>query len=110
MSIEIRDRHEATALMALDRYRNETRFRAYVQSIVARVMKDHGPVDPEKADRDAHDIALTVGAMMVETMFQEDGELANLRLERDALRELLEKQVGLSLAPPMLLQPRTNRA
>lgn len=95
MDDEIFKRREKTAS---ERYREDARFNAIVQSIVSRVMKERGPVDPERADRDAYEIAIRVAAMVLETIFQEDAEL-------NAQRELAERykkiaEDALMFAPP----------
>lgn len=89
------------------RYMRDVHFRHHVQAITARVMQDHGPVDPEKADRDAYEIALRVATTMLETMYAEDGRLAQLRRETDDLRRLIEKQVSWSMLPMFMQREQT---
>lgn len=87
---------------ALLRYRTEARFRATVQSVVAQAMQKHGRVDPHRADHEAHDIATEVGAILLQTIYDEDAELNGLAHERDHFRAIAE-QVLLASPHPLRL-------
>lgn len=95
----------ATEALAFDRYKNDIRFRQMAQAMVYNAMYEHGPVDPEKAERDAHDIALTACVNMLELVYQEDAELGRLRMERDRYRKAVETYVVSTPLPMFLRQP-----
>lgn len=99
---------DATAIMQTEiaarrRYQSDLRFRGVAQSIVARVMQAHGPVDPERADLEASNIALDVCVMLLETVFREDAELGAMRAERDHFKVLAEQALRRSPMPPIML-------
>lgn len=83
-------------------YREDPRFRAMAQSTVSLVMGEHGPVDPGRADREAHDIALTVAITMLARVYWEDAEIADLRRERDMYKQAAEKFINVSPLPAFL--------
>ncbi len=87
-------------------YQKDRRFRAIAQSVAMDVMADHGPVDPDDADRDAHDIALTVAVRMLQRIFEEDAELMAMRMERDRYREIAEN--ALLVSPPSIILRDTD--
>ena len=97
------ERAEHIKSLAIDRYRNDARFRALAMSTVSRAMHDHGRVDPYKADRDACDIATTACVVLLETIFQEDAELNAMRRERDEYKKIAERALALSPIPPIFL-------
>jgi hypothetical protein len=83
---------------AIDSYENEARFRAVAQSIVARVMQDHGRVDPERADEDAYRIAVNVAALLLQRVYEDVPELAAMRVKRDHYKKIAEN--ALLTRPP----------
>lgn len=90
---------------AIRRFRNEARFKAVCHSVVARAMQHHGRIDPQRADLDASDVALTAVALLYETFLQDDQELRALREERDHYRRAYEACVPLSSSPQFLRLP-----
>lgn len=94
-----------TATAAIERYSTDRRFRAVAQSIVSRVMIEHGRVDSERADRDASDIAIKVAVPLLETVFEEDAELNAMRHERDTYRKLAEDALRIAPMPSFLVKP-----
>jgi hypothetical protein len=75
------------------RYQQLPLYRNLLIHLVARVMQEYGPIDPDKPERAAHDIAMDVGAIMLETLHEEEGYLAAYRAEADALRKALENHL-----------------
>ena len=90
---------------AIDSYQNEARFRALAQSIVARVTSEHGPVDPERADAEAHEIAVKVAVLMLQQIYDEDAELNALRVERDAYKNAALKYAEMAPLRPFVADP-----
>jgi hypothetical protein len=75
-------------LRAVDSYQNDARFRALAQSAVARAMHEHGIIDPDYADREAHDIALKATVNVLQAIYEDDAELRALRERVKALEQL----------------------
>ena len=101
------DRETASAQMlsAVESYRKDARFHAIALSCVAAALRDHGRVDPERADRAAHDIALAAVVLLLQRVYTEDAELAAMRIERDyykklAMEGLLSRPIGMSFPAP----------
>lgn len=87
-----------------ERYRRDARFHALATSIVARVMNDHGRVDPERADQEAADIATRVAALVLETVFTEDAELNVQREIAERYCKLAEDALACSpILPPIFI-------
>ena len=82
-------------------YHRDIRFRAIVQSIVAREMNAHGPIDPDRAALAAHDIATAVAATLLQTIYEEDAELREQKAIADRYRQLAEGALLVSSAPPI---------
>lgn len=78
-------------------------FNVYVRQVVAFAMQKHGPVDPERPERDAYEIAMEVAALLLQTVYEEDAEVKNLVAERDRYRKLAED--ALLLRPPSMFIP-----
>ena len=87
---------------AMEIWQRDRRLHAIVLSSVASAMQEHGPVDPERADRDAHDIALKAALLAVTRIVEEDAELKHARMERDAFRKLAEETISLSPMRPIV--------
>ncbi len=88
-------------IRAFESYRRDARFNALVQSTVARVMQSRRPINPEKADADAHDVGLEVAALLLQTIYEEDAELNQLKAQVEIYRDAYEKV--------MLLSPASTR-
>jgi translation elongation factor EF-Ts len=97
---EIFDRRRETAI---ERYQRDNRFRTTVVSLVNYAMNKHGPIDPHKPERAAHDIAMDVATILLQTLYEEDGECARLRVEADAYKKIAEESIGLRPMAPMIL-------
>ena len=80
-----------TVKRAMDAYQNEARFRAMAQSCVALAMKECGPVDPERAEADAYDIAVLATMTLLQRIYDEDAELRNLRAHNAHLEKLVKE-------------------
>ena len=85
------DMQTAFRRRAIEAYRNDPRFHARVSAIVDRVLHDHGPVDPERADREARDIAVDVAAQVLQASYEGDAEIASLKHERDADKKFSDR-------------------
>jgi hypothetical protein len=73
---------------SFERLQKDVRMRAIAQQAVAWAMDEHGPINPEKAQREAHDIASLAAHFLVSRIFIEDAELRELKAENERLREL----------------------
>lgn len=96
---------ETATAQAIKSFENDARFRAIAYSVVARAMADHGPVDPERADADAHDIALKVAVLIQQQILDGDAELVATRAERDAYKKLALEINTLSVRLPSIAIP-----
>lgn len=88
---------EGTAMRASMAYRSEQRFHALAQSVVARAIHAHGPIDPEHADEDAYRIALDATVILLQTIYEGDAEIMALRGQLEAYKKYAE--ASLSLTP-----------
>lgn len=93
------ERMDALKERAIDAYRKDRRFHATAQSIVAHVMREHGRVDPERADREASDIALDACALLLKTIYENDEEISRLVQERDIYKGFAEQSAGITPMP-----------
>ena len=82
--------------------RNEPRFRALVDSCVAMARQEYGRVDPDHADRAAYEHATFAAAMLLARVYDEDGELAAMKAQRDHFREIA-LQANLLRSPPLVI-------
>ena len=96
--------NEALTKTAMQLWERDNRFRMIVQSSVVAAMDKHGRVDPERADREAHDIALEAGILIATQILEGDAELKAARMERDHYKALAERAIRLSPSPPMILK------
>jgi hypothetical protein len=87
-----------------DRIAKDARMRALAQSCVALAMQEYGPVDPERADRDAHDIASLAAHLLVSRIYTEDSELRGLKEENERLRQMAFETARTT--PPKLVVTR----
>lgn len=95
---------EAKLKEAMLRMHQDPCWRAVIMSCVACAMNDRGPVDPERADRDAHDIAIEAVTRALAMLIEGDSALKTLQAERDHYRDMAIHMAH--LAPP----PRFIRA
>lgn len=84
--------------------RDDRRFRALVDSCVSMARQEYGPVDPEHADRAAHEYAMFAAAMLLARVYDEDGELAAMRAERDRYRDMTLNTALLRPSPIAMLK------
>ncbi len=96
--------NEALNLTAMRLWERDNRFRMIVQSSVVAAMSKHGPVDPDRADREAHAIALEAGILIATQILEGDAELKVARMERDHYKALAERALRLSPSPMMILK------
>jgi hypothetical protein len=88
---------------AAKEYRTDPRFRMMVDSCISLARQDHGLIDPEKAERDAHEVATLATALLLARIYHEDAEIRALRAERDQYRKIAEEALLCSPAPSILL-------
>lgn len=72
---------------AVEMGNREHRFRMLCMSAVHRAMSEHGRIDPERADQEAHDVAMAATMLLLKQIYESDAELAALRIERDHYRD-----------------------
>lgn len=89
---------------AAHQFRNDARFRALVDSTVHEAFTEHGRIDPERAERDAHEIATWAAALLLARIYEQDAELRATREERDNYRALAENAFA-STPSPMVWNP-----
>lgn len=104
------DALEALRKRSVSAYRASMRFHAMTQAIVARVLQDHGPIDPERAEREACDIATATAAMVLQMVYEDDAELRNQKAEAERYRQLAEDAIVTHNKPPffILKDPATS--
>lgn len=98
-AMEVRD------LQSIQSYRSEQRFAAQVQQIVAYALNRHGPINPDRAERDAYDIAMTATAMLLRTILEDDAELRAMKQQVNAYRKMAERSIALSPVPLVIFNP-----
>jgi hypothetical protein len=86
-----------------ERTEKDARMRMLAQACVAFAMQERGPVDPERADRDAHDIASLAAHLLVSRIYVEDTELRQLKEENERLRDQIFEAARTT--PPKLVLP-----
>lgn len=97
-----------TEQRAIDAYNKEARFRMMVQSVVAFAMNERGPVDPDRADADAHDIATLAAVTLLQRIYDEDAELSALRQHNAVLTKMVE-ELSIFSPPKVLLAPNFGK-
>lgn len=85
-------------------FRSDPRFRALVDSTVAEAFNEHGRIDPDRPERDAHSIATWASALLLARIYEQDAELKAMRAERDGFRTLAENAFN-SLPRPLTWTP-----
>lgn len=100
---QIEERIKRVRADMADGMRNDPRFRALVDSCVAMARDEYGRVDPDDADRAAYEQATFAAAMLLARVYDEDGEMAMLRAERDAYRDKVLQFTNL-YANPVVVQ------
>lgn len=84
----IRDFTASELRKAMEVYEKNARARALAMSCVAYAMQEYGPIDPERAERAAHDIASLAANLLVSRLYLEDSELRELKEENERLKKL----------------------
>ena len=85
-------------------FHSDARFRMLAQMAVARTMDanaaflDSAEIEP----RDVHEIAMSVAARLLQSVYEDDAEINRLRAERDHYRAMVEKLSVLTPLPPMV--------
>lgn len=96
--------NDALRPLALDRYMNEARFRAIVQSVAGYVCAQRMPLCRDHPEEAAHELALEVASLLFERHIQGDAELLALRAERDAYKRMAETALINSPLPPAFIR------
>lgn len=86
---------------AIELYQKEQRFRMLVLSAVGRAMQDYGEIDPDRNRQAAAEIAAHACAMLLETIYREDAEIAALREQLDQMTKVAQN--ALRLVPPRII-------
>lgn len=73
---------------AMELHEKDARARVLAMSCVAYAMQEYGPIDPERAERAAHDIASLAANLLCSRFYLEDVELRELKEENERLKEL----------------------
>jgi hypothetical protein len=68
----------------------EHRLRMIAMSAVAQAHEHVPEIDPERCERDAHDLALYAAYIAIERIMNGDTELTAMRIERDHYKALAE--------------------
>lgn len=84
------DQIEGLRRRALSQWQVDQMFHRTVRQAVALAMQKYGPIDPEDADRAAHDIATDVAAIVLKAVYEDDGLVKQLAAERDSYRKLAQ--------------------
>jgi hypothetical protein len=84
-------------------WERDARFHALALSAVAKALRKHGPIDPERAEREAHDIAIDAVVNVLASVYTDDAEISALRMERDAYKEQALKFATLGPLPPIII-------
>ncbi len=84
---------EETMRDAAKTFEREARVRMIVKSAVAEARHGFGPIDPERAERDATELAMRAAAVTAHRIYNEDAELRALRYERDHYKAIAEQTV-----------------
>ena len=85
--------------IAHDAYHKDARRRAICQQAAARVSRNFDLRDLEPDRRDIDDAALEGAILAMEWLYQQDGELMQLRAENERLREMVTLQTMLTTKP-----------
>jgi hypothetical protein len=97
MAITVNDVGRAQKL-----FEKDARARALAMSCVAYAMKEYGPIDPERADHAAHDIASFAVNLLISRVYLEDTELREQKELADRYKELALKTAASSYPPRMV--------
>lgn len=88
---------------AVKAYRSDPRFRAFCQSAVSAAMQDHGRIDPNKIERDAHDIALVAAVLVFVRIYHRDAEIKALKAEVDMYKSAYANMINIRPLNQMVL-------
>lgn len=95
---------------AAEMYELDPRFRALTQSCVAMARGEQGPVDHERPEQDAYEIAVRACMLLLARVYTEDAELVAIRAERDHYRRLAEKSLMLRPMPQIILKEQASQS
>jgi hypothetical protein len=90
------------ARRAQELFEKDARARALAMSCVAYAMKEYGPIDPDHADRAAHDIASFAANLLISRLYIEDNELREQKELAERYKELAFKTAASSYPPRMV--------
>ena len=96
---------QQTATQAMrDQWERDARFRMRVNAAVARAMQEfqQGRRSDEIRERDLHHVAALAAATVLKSAFDEDSEIAMLRVEVEHYKRLAERATALQPAPQFL--------
>jgi len=90
---------------AIDAHRRDMRFRVMVQHIVHEAMQRRGIFNADELTYRPGDIARMfedVAAQVLQMVYEEDAEIAQLKRERDQLMKIAEESVALRPMAPII--------
>jgi len=99
---------ESRSIRAVAEYQRNIGFRNRVEAVVAKAMQDHGPVNPDKADRDAYRIAVDVAANLLQMIYEEDAEISRLKQEAERYRKVAERSLQFASIPPFMVAAKSQ--
>lgn len=106
---EVQRTAEAVMTNATELYRKDVRIRAMIDSAVHAARGEFGRyIDPERADKEALDLALRACAILASRIYTEDAEINSLRWERDRYKQLAEQSLRLAPSPPLVFVNETG--
>jgi hypothetical protein len=94
---------ETATQQALDEYHRDMRFRAIVLSAVREARDKWGPIDPERAERDACELAELACVLALKRAFDNDAELTAARTERNQYRALALRGLEIAQSRPIVI-------
>lgn len=105
------DTNPAITMRAVDAYRNQARFQMVCQSILARVLNENKDrlrsleENPHDVCETVHDIALSVAALVLQTVYENDAELRYWKEIAEKLVDLHHEVAMLSSSPMFIPLP-----
>lgn len=89
---------------AREKWEKDVRFRALAEMAVVRAIRDHGPIDRERPERDSHRIALQACVLALSQAFDNDAELTEARSMVEKLRGMVLDVANLTPRPVLIIR------
>jgi hypothetical protein len=99
------DDQETAIKAARAMYRYNARARQIIDMCVVRGLRDRGEGNPYGNDFDRHaaDVATEAVALLLQYIYEDDGEISRLKTECDLLRKMVE-DAALRFLPPITVK------